>query len=438
MTRWSGVFCVAKWPGTTNAPNDTQINDADVLGEMEIDINPAPPADNSYRIEIGKLTPSTRYVVGVRALGSGDRPDAENEKSAGGTTQPADEPDDVRNLVLDPGDGVITAMWDVATSDVTDGSPVTAYEVEIKSGSDDFAVVRTTNQGNPATSTSWDISNLKNGTEYTVRVRAYSYKVPGDWSDEEEATPTMMADGDGDGNGDGDGAGDPDPAVPTDMSAVEVMADDGMATVSWTDVKGATKYMVEWRTSAQTFGNAARQATVMAMTYEIEDLENGMEYMIRVTAGNDTGYGPPSDEVKATPMAGPHISEPTNFEVEVGDMMIMASWGKPTEGADLVKGYRLSARSAGNVVERVDVGMKYEGTLEGLTNGVEYFVVVCPYDGYDVSYSCMTEAAVTPMGVPALPIFGAVALGAGLLAAGRARLRRRELRAGRVQRQINR
>ena len=50
----------------------------------------------------------------------------------------------------------------------------------------------------------------------------------------------------------------------------------------------------------------------------------------------------------------------------------------------------------------------------------------------------MTEAAVTPMGVPALPIFGAVALGAGLLAAGRARLRRRELRAGRVQRKINR
>ena len=119
-------------------------------------------------------------------------------------------------------------------------------------------------------------------------------------------------------------------------------------------------------------------------------------------------------------------------------MMIMASWGKPDTGADLVKGYRLATYSQGSVYKAVDVGMKYEGTIEGLTNGVEYEVWVCAYDGYDVVADCAVEK-VTPMApVPALPIFGAVALGAGLLAAGRARLRRRELRVGRVQRQINR
>ena len=217
------------------------------------------------------------------------------------------------------------------------------------------------------------------------------------------------------------------------------MATDGMATVSWTAVEGATKYMVEWRTAAQTFGNAARQATVMnAMEYEVEDLENGMEYMFRVSAGNDDGYGPASDEAKATPMAGPYIGAPTNLEVEAGDMMVMASWGKPETGEDMVKGYRVSTRSQGRVYKAEDVGMAYEATIEGLTNGVEYDVTVCPYDGRDVDYSCASEA-VTPMApVPALPILGAMALGAGLLAAGRARLRRRELRAGRVQRQINR
>ena len=110
--------------------------------------------------------------------------------------------------------------------------------------------------------------------------------------------------------------------------------------------------------------------------------------MFRVTAGNDAGYGPASDEAKATPMAGPHIGAPTNLKVEAGDMMIMASWGKPTEGADLLKGYRLSARSQGRVYSSVDVGMKYEGTLDGLTNGVEYNVWVCGYDGYDVEAHC--------------------------------------------------
>ena len=43
-----------------------------------------------------------------------------------GKTHQADEPDDVRNLVLTPGDMMIMAAWDVATDN---GSPVTGYEV---------------------------------------------------------------------------------------------------------------------------------------------------------------------------------------------------------------------------------------------------------------------------------------------------------------------
>ena len=52
-----------------------------------------------------------------------------------------------------------------------------------------------------------------------------------------------------------------------------------------------------------------------------------------------------------------------------------------------------------------------------------------------------TPTAMDPAPTPALPLFGAVALGAGLLAAGRARIRRRQqqLRGrGRELRQITR
>ena len=145
----------------------------------------------------------------------------------------------------------------------------------------------------------------------------------------------------------------------------------------------------------------------------------------------DTDPAPPTD-------AGPDISVPTDVEVKVGDMMIMVSWGKPVKGADLVKGYTVRTRSRGGAWETVEVGMNYEVTIEGLTNGVEYDVWVCPYDGSDVSAHCAQKTVTVMVPTPALPIFGAVALGAGLLAAGRARLRRRELRAGRVQRKINR
>ena len=167
--------------------------------------------------------------------------------------------------------------------------------------------------------------------------------------------------------------------------AVEVMPGDGMATVSWNEVEGATKYMVEWRTAAQTFGNADRQATVNPhMEYEIEDLKNGTEYMFRVTAGNDAGYGPPSDEAKATPTVGPYISQPTHLKVEAGDMMVMVSWRAPKVGADLVAGYRVSTRSTpGGVWEQKDAGMALKFTYEGLTNGVEY----------DVSKSALTMAS---------------------------------------------
>ena len=127
-------------------------------------------------------------------------------------------------------------------------------------------------------------------------------------------------------------------------------------------------------------------------------------------------------------------------------MMVMVTWRAPKVGADLIEGYRVSTRSTpGGVWEQKDAGMALKFTYEGLTNGVEYDIRVCPYDGSDwresetrVFCGNTQDPVMLPGAVPALPIFGAVALGAGLLAAGRGRLRRRELRAGRVQRQINR
>ena len=78
----------------------------------------------------------------------------------------------------------------------------------------------------------------------------------------------------------------------------------------------------------------------------------------------------------------------------------------------------------------MNIGVMTEYTFEGLMNGTEYTVQVAARNEIDLGEYSDEEMA-TPMAAtptPALPLFGAFALGAGLLAAGRARLRRREQR----------
>jgi hypothetical protein len=338
---------LVRWMEATNQAIEVEmavVINADVIGTMIVDLNANPPAEDSYQITIDGLEPNTWYTVGVTVLGSDDRTDA-SEVSASGRTQLADAPDDVRNLVLTPEDGIIMASWDVTTDN---GSPVTAYHVQIKvSGEEDdeYETVRTTDEG--GTSNEWNISNLVNGTEYTVRVRAYSYTVPGDYSDEAMATPAV-----------------PEPEVepPSRPTAVKVEAGDGMLTVTWDkpDLPGTsaiTGYGVFYRQAGGVWSRNPVGADPLERMATIEGLANGVAHEVRVHAMNEAaGYSPASEIVTVTPMEG-----------------------------------------AGE------------------------------------------EDEDDPMPTPALPIFGAMALGAGLLAAGRARLRnRRALSSGRVRRQLSR
>ena len=72
--------------------------------------------------------------------------------------------------------------------------------------------------------------------------------------------------------------------------------------------------------------------------------------------------------------------------------------------------------------------------IANLTNGMTYYVrAKAKNDAGGVSANWSDPVMGTPTAegatpTPALPVFGAFALGAGLLAAGRARLRRREQR----------
>ena len=136
------------------------------------------------------------------------------------------------------------------------------------------------------------------------------------------------------------------------------------------------------------------------------------------------------------------IGPPTELMVKSGDMMLMVSWNKPDMSADMVTGYTVQYRQAGGSWSMMDAMMEREATIDGLVNGVEYGVRVVARGEGDVMSEYSDEKMGTPMAMkptPALPLFGAFALGAGLVAAGRARLRRRQaLEAARVRGQLGR
>ena len=103
-------------------------------------------------------------------------------------------------------------------------------------------------------------------------------------------------------------------------------------------------------------------------------------------------------------------------------------------GADMVTGYTVQYRQSGGSWSDVDAMMTREVTIDGLVNGVEYGVRIVARGEGDMMGEYSAEMMATPMApeepvepVPALPLFGAIALSAGLVAAGRRRLRAQRL-----------
>ena len=88
--------------------------------------------------------------------------------------------------------------------------------------------------------------------------------------------------------------------------------------------------------------------------------------------------------------------------------------------------WRAAHQSFDNPDRQMTVRDKLSATIPNLMNGTEYGVVVSSMNEKTAKSESSIEARQTPMmPTPALPVFGVLALGAGLVAAGRRRLRAR-------------
>ena len=138
--------------------------------EIDDDDNQSP-----YTIE-GVLTNWTKYDVRVIAVNiNGD-----SRESGSATGAPSRKPDAPTGVdITDYGDGWLEVTWNAVTG--TGGSPIKNYIVQWKSE----ANYDTTNQAMPPpTETTYKITNLENGTEYTMRLLAVNETYPNDPSDD--------------------------------------------------------------------------------------------------------------------------------------------------------------------------------------------------------------------------------------------------------------
>ena len=306
------------------------------------------------------------------------------------TGKPTAKPQPPTNVdVSDYGDKWLEVTWTEPT-DKGGLDAETSYIVQWKWGTNDYSE---TNQATPATSPH-KITNLQNGTRYTVRVLAENPRGKSNPSNEDSETPRTI------------------PDAPTELNAV---SGDEKLTLTWAAPSGEatggasiTRYIVQWKSGAQEY-DTSRQLTPTGASQVIGRLTNGTAYSVRVRADNgETADNYNWKETTGTPMSVP--GAPTELKAEEGDRQLEVSWVSPTDtgGADIenfvVQWKRDSVNNWNSPGERTTADENtVTDTITGLTNGVTYDVRVRAdnsVEGQDFEWAYTTGK---PRTIPSAP-----------------------------------
>ncbi len=355
-------------------------------------INVAVPATSH---PITELRNGTSYSVQVRAVNA--RGEGKWSPSAEGI--PVDVPMAPTGLALTVGDETLTATWTELEPTDTGGSPILHYAVEHREPEAEWPQTPSASTADAGTLT-LDIPNLKNGTEYEVRVYAVNDQGDGNRSEIAAATPAT---------------------VPDKPNAPTLTAGNEQLTATWTapDNGGNAiiRYEVQYRTSSpqgQWTTSSSADSDVTDTSHTVTGLTNGIMYEVQVRAvnsvaedaGNGAGVGAWSTSATETPVDVPKA--PTGLALTVGNGKLTATWEKPTDtGGSPILRYAVEHREKRepeaewppNPSASTADADTLTLDITGLTNGTEYEVRV--YAVNDQGPGNPSDiAAATPATVP--------------------------------------
>jgi len=244
-----------------------------------------------------------------------------------------DETGDPPNLtVTATGSTAFRASWDAPDSGLPSGW---GYQLEHRGVGAADTGEWTPRQPSPSNALSLEVTGLRPGATYRVRVRSYKNDGTdhGDWTPEEEVTlPTISG-----------------PGVPTVPLNVEGYLDGGKPAVVWDPPANADEarpagYEVQWRTDVDRQWRPVASTGRKAVLAEVGVA--GRTYEFRVRASNDGApWSPPASvTVPETPTPGP----PTNVNLDSDGGDLVATWDEPADIRERpVTGYTLRFRGTG-------------------------------------------------------------------------------------------
>ena len=249
------------------------------------------------------------------------------------------------------------------------GSSIVGYKIEESVNSGAWTV-KTANTGNSATS-----ANLSD-TSGTVSYRVSAINSVGTGTASSSVTATTV------------------PAAPGAVGVVTLIPTNAAIAVNWSAASGAVSdYLIEKSTDGATWIQQSVASTATSET--LTALTNGVNYLVRVSARNNGGYGPVSIGT-ATPRTAP--TAPTNLAATAVQTVATLTWNAPasTGGAPLT-GYLIEQSSDSGATWTVfRENTNTSGTTINFTvssGSYQYRVAAITKDAYGVLTSTYSNTA---------------------------------------------
>jgi len=355
-----------------------------------VDIPSSDATTTTYTIS--GLTNGTNYTFEVRAVNA-----IGNGASSGTrTVTPAKTPAVPNEFTATAGTERVVLKW---TTPNNGGSPITKYQVSygVSSGyMTDWVDIPSSN----ATTTTYTVLGLTNGTGYTFEVRAVNVIGNGASSGTRTATPATT------------------PAI---LNGFTASSGAEQVVLKWTTPSNGGSPIIKYQVS---YGLSTGYITdwvdipssdATTTTYTLSGLTNGTNYTFEVRAVNAIGNGASSGTRTATPATTPSI--PNGFTATSGAGQVVLTWTTPSNGGSPIAKYQVShGVSSGYMTDWVDIPSSNATTttctISGLTNGTNYTFEVRAVNAIGNGASSGTRTA-TPSTTPANPNGFTATSGAG-------------------------